>query len=306
MFYYVFYKNYRYEVFIKNKIINIGIPYFTLATIAILITYLSNSGYFNASSLSSYNYRDGIPFEMEDSVFTTTLKYYTTGRFLMAYWYIPFALLLFATAPIHIIFIHLRGRLQVEIIILLSLISIFGHRPVGQTNPFQALIYYTPIYLIGILVAMNRRELKPIIQSKIFILTLIALVMFFSMIQYSTGHIGNYNKPFLSFDGIDFMYLQKISLVFLIYSILECYSFESYLLDVISKTSFSIFFIHPWLIVLYKKVFEYLGFGIYTRENDLFLYITMLILVVSTSVLIALSVKKAFRGSSKTRYIVGY
>ncbi|OLF37657.1 MULTISPECIES: acyltransferase family protein [unclassified Psychrobacter] len=306
MFYYVFYKKYEYKHFIKNKILNIGVPYSILAIIAICITYFLSSGYFNANSLSSYSYRDGIIFKVEDSTFTIVLKYYATGRFLTAYWYIPFALILFASAPIHIFFISLRKRLQLEVVILLSLVSIFGHRPVAETNPFQSLVYYTPIYLIGILVAMNRNKVKVTIENKKAVIILIFLVFTFTIVQYSTGHIGNYNKLFFYFDGMDFMYLQKISLILLVYIFLEKYSFNLYFIDVISKTSFSIFFIHPWLIILFKEIFYNLGFVFYPEENNLFLYMFMLVLILSISVLISLSIKKSFKYSIKTRYLIGY
>lgn len=306
MFYYVFYKKYEYKCFIKNKILNIGVPYSIFAIVAILITYFFDSGYFSADSLSSHNYRDGIVFKVDDSTFAVALKYYFTGRFLTAYWYIPFALILFALAPIHIFFIRLRIRLQLEIIILLSLISIFGHRPVGETNPFQALVYYTPIYLIGILIAMNRSKTKLIFENKINIFVFMFLTFTFSIVQYLTGHIGNYNKPFLYFNGMDFMYLQKISLMILLYTLLEKYSFNLYFLNVISKTSFSIFFIHPWLIFVCKFFLKYFGYSINARENNLLLYIFILVFVLFTSVLISLFIKKIFKYSGNTRYIIGY
>lgn len=307
MFHHVFYKRYKYNNFMKNKILNIGIPYLIFSTTAIFLLFISNKGYFNSESLielSEDAYKEGNLFRPTDSNFAVALKYYLTGRFLTAYWYIPFALVLFATAPFHFRYISFSKKTQITIVILLSLISIFAHRPVAGTNPLHSLIYYTPIYLIGILISIYKDEIKSALTGKIIFLFLGVFV--FSIIEYLTGHLGNYSKPLFQYDGIDYMYLQKVFLIFLIYMILEVKTFNSKIIDVISETSFAIFFLHPWLIIILQKIFLKLNFMPEEKTNNIFVYIISLILILFISVFIALVVKKIFKGSKKSRYFIGY
>ncbi|MGR5153931.1 acyltransferase family protein [Photobacterium swingsii] len=309
MFHYVFFKRYEYKKFMVNKIKNVGIPYFLLASIAIMLFFIFSNGYFKpidaiTSENYSFMYRDGIIFKPDDSNLLTMLKYYFTGHFLTAYWYIPFALLLFMTAPIHMKFIDSKLKNQILITIVLSLVAIFIHRPVGSANPLHSLVYYTPVYFIGILFSIHSIEVKKYLNNKIAILML--CVVSISFIEYITGHQGNYSKPFFEYAGVDLQFIQKIFLVCLLYITLEKYKLESKALDTISNTSFAIFFIHPWVMAIIYKVYKILGITLTPGSNNILLYCFSVLCVLSLSVFSALVIKKIFNNSKNTRYLMGY
>lgn len=308
MFHYVFFKRFEYKKFMVNKVKNVVTPYFLLSTIAIIGLFLASSGYFSAigqMSNDSYEsmYQNGIIFNPSDSTLITIIKYYLSGRVLTAYWYIPFVFLVFATSPLHMKFIGLNLKNQLVIIFILSIISMFVHRPVAVTNPVHSLIYYTPIYLIGILVSMYSCKVKQYFDNKLFYLAL--LVFLISYLEYLSGHQGNYHKPFFEYAGVDLQYIQKIFLIFFFYIFFEKFSFESKVVDIISNTSFAIFFIHPWVMYILGKVVYVYEIKI-IDENFLY-YISTVIFVVFLSVFSALILKKIFNvHSKKTRYIMGY
>lgn len=307
MFHYLFYKRYDYKKFMKNKILNVGVPYFILASCAIFLLFITSKGYFNPINLmenADNAYQNGNLFSPSDSSFMVAVKYYATGRFLTAYWYIPFALILFATAPLHIKFIRLSVNVKVLIVLLLSLIAVFVHRPVAGTNPLHSLVFYTPVYLMGILISMYSLEVKRALKGKGLALLIGVIVL--SVIEYLTGHQGNYAKPFFEYNGIDIMFLQKIFLILYIYNFVESYDFNFKVLNVISDTSFAIFFMHPWVMILVSKLYKVTGLLPEEGSNNIIIYIFSTALVLLISVSIALLGKKVFSGSKNTRYLIGY
>lgn len=307
MFHYVFVSRYEYKKFMTNKVKNVGVPYFLLASLAIILLFLANSGYFKPLELMANpqeQYRDGILFSPHDSDLLITIKYYFTGRFLTAYWYIPFALILFSCAPLHMKFIKITLKYQLTIIIILSIISIFVHRPVNETNPLHSLVYYTPVYLIGIMFSMYSSQVKKYLNNKIPLLAIIVVLV--SFLEVYLGHAGNYSKPFFDYNGVDLQYIQKIFLISLLYISLERWSFNNKLMNTISETSFAIFFIHPWVMILCNWVFNYIYPNLFSMKLNIPLYLGVIIFVLFSSVGIALITKKIFNGSKKTRYLIGY
>lgn len=309
MFHYVFYKRYEYKKFMINKIKNVGVPYFFLGSMAIILLFLYSGGYFKPVELLNSEqytklYPHGIAFNLDDSNTVKVLKYYFTGSFLTAYWYIPFALLLFSTAPIHFRFVNFKLKNQILITIFLSIVAVFVHRPVHGTNPIHSLVYYTPVYLIGILVSMYSAEVKKYLNNKVFILMF--FVVLISYIEYLSGHQGNYTKPFFEYSGIDLQYIQKIALIFLLYVVLEKKKLESKILDTISNTSFAIFFIHPWLITIIGRLNVKFNILPISASSNIILYCFCVILVLLLSVLLALIIKIIFSDNKNTRYLIGY
>ncbi len=308
MFHHVFYKKFNYKKFVKNKFQNIGIPYLILATVAIAYLYAFKVEYFTPLELMrdpAHMYRDGIPFSPSDSDWMTVFKYYLTGRFLIAYWYIPFGLLLFASAPLHMKFIKQNLRFQIGLVVILSAIAVIVQRPVAGTNAIHSLVYFTPVYLMGILFSIHNRVITEFLKKNFLMFLFLSVAM--SFIQVYLGHVGNYGKPFFEYNGIDLQYIQMIFVICFLYGILEKYTFDIPLLTVISETSFAIYFIHPWLLMILFKIdrrtHHLQDFG---AENNIFLYLFTLIVIVLVSVSLALLTKRIFKGSKKSRYLVGY
>ncbi|MEZ9231726.1 acyltransferase [Vibrio amylolyticus] len=303
MFYHVFYQSFNYRKFISNKIINLGGPYFILGTVAIVGLYASGGGYFDSTMEHEY-YPAGGLFTTDDSTVTTFIKYYLSGRFLTAYWFIPYGILCFALAPIHIKFTHLKPSAQLGVIFCLSCVSMVVQRPVLGVNPLHSVVYFTPIYLLGIYICMHKEEVLINLHGKLrFLLVGILVLAFYHGYM---GVEGAYSKPFFEFNGIDLLYLQKVMLVLCLYGALERWKFNNGLLNTISRTSFAIYFIHPWFMLMLSKFTSRYDISHLGLDYNLLLYFSVCGLVLSLSCCCALVTKWIFRGSKKTRYLLGY
>ncbi|MBT9187520.1 acyltransferase family protein [Zobellia russellii] len=308
MFHHVYYKRYGFRQFMSKKFKNVALPYLILGTIAVVFFLITSYGYFapvNQLSSEEFSnlYEVGI-FKPSDTTFMTILKYYYTGRISTIYWYIPFAMLLFLCSPLHMAFIRLKLKEQLSILVLLYVLALFVHRPLLNLNPFHSLFYFTPMYLIGVLTSLYSTNIKRFLDNKL--LLMLVVIIGLSLIQQLLGHEGAYNKYFFEYGGVDLQLIQKTICVFFLFVALEKYTFKWKILDVISETSFAIYFLHPWLIYVLKKVYTKIGILPDDGNNNILLYLFSLLLVTFLSTASALMIKRLFKHSSKTRYIIGY
>lgn len=296
MFHHVFYKRYKFKTFIKGKIERIIIPYLILATLAVILVYIIKSGFFSPDA----DYDRIIFFSPDDSVMATTVKYYLTGRMLTAYWYIPFAALLFLASPLHYKFIQLSQRTQIIIIALFSVGSLFIHRSYENVNPIQMLFYFTPFYLTGIYLSLYRESVNKNcgIKGAFFIFCAIALAFY----QFTQGHEGNYIKGMFEYNGIDIMFIQKMCLSIGLYFVMETFVFQNKVIDLISDTSFAIFFIHPWVLTTIKR----LPFISSPESTNIPYFLVMCLIVILISMLISIALNRLLTGRVKSRNIIGY
>ncbi|WP_241908557.1 acyltransferase family protein [Enterovibrio norvegicus] len=296
MFHHVFMRNYNYKKFIKSKLERVFSPYLFLSTLAIALLFITNNGYFSENFYDS----DTRFFSSSDSSFITIVKYYLTGRMLTAYWYIPFAILLFVCAPLHRKYGLLSMNKQIAIFLLFSIVSLFVHRSMGNINPFQMLIYFTPFYLLGILFSKNREVLTRNSLSRGLIL--MALTVLLAIYQYSVGHQGNYIKPLFQYGGVDIMFIQKIFMATSLYYLLDALSFKNKCVDYVSDVSFAIYFLHPWVLTILKR----LPFELQIPTVDVFKYFLVFAFVIISSVFIAIFTHKILNSVIRTKYIIGY
>ena len=240
MFHHVFYKTFNYKIFLTKKAHNILLPYVILGSIPIALAIIDNTsrygGFFTATGTGLLN-ESLIP----------AIKYYSTGRFLTAYWFIPFILICFLLAPLHVKFVSLSNKHQWLTIILLSLVSVIIHRPLHSISPIHSLLYFTPIYLFGISSSLQYQKILLIMKGKEY--WLLALAYSLALLQASLGHKGNYYKAAFEWGGIDLMYFQKI--VLCIFFMVWLNRFEhkrNAYLNTLASSSFAIFFIHPFIL----------------------------------------------------------
>ena len=291
LFHHIFYPRYKYGPFFSKKVSLLAVPYTLLGIfpITVLVMFFKDQALFGGFFQPQ---GDGIV----QQYVIPALKYYITGAFNVGYWYIPFVLLLFATSPLHVRFVHLSQRVQLSIIGIGILVACFIHRPLHSLNPFHFLVYLTPVYLLGIHASINKETLYKKLHGKeiyLFVLTLL-----FAFIQAYQRDYSNYYKNAFEFNGIDWMYLQKISMCYFL--LIWLHRFENYqnpLLTTVANTSFAIYFLHPTLIQIKLNVPTFL------EGSWLFLFFYSG-LVISICILVALSLKKLFKKYS--RYLIGY
>lgn len=293
LFHLVFYKKYTFSKFLTGKLKNILIPYLLLGILPVLFFVVKVDGHYFGYFLpqgAGWFEQYGVP----------AFKYYATGRFLLAYWYIPFIIVTFSMSPLHVLFIQKNRRIQLALILVLSVVSIFIHRPLQNMSVFQSVIYFTPVYLLGISCSMNKEQIYSRLKNKEFFLLILVLALAF--LQALLGEFGSYHKsPFL-FTNIDLMFIQKnIMCLFFMVWLHRFEHINNRVLHTVAATSFTVFFIHPFIIWVILKLSKTVSISAY------YSWTTFPVLIVSI-MLICISIALTVRRFAPkiSRYIIGY
>ncbi len=297
LFYHIFYQRYNYPKFIMGKVKNVLIPYslFCLLPIALELTGSRNdvwNGFFLPQA-------DGIWHEY----FVPFIKYYVTGGALLAYWYIPCAMIIFLCAPLHKYFIELANvKIQIMIVAVLLIIAALGQRPIENIFIPQAVIYYTPVYLFGILCSAYKEDIYRVLKNREWLLLIPALSLAF--LQLLTGPVDNYHKELFEFGGLDLQLFQKIILcVFFLVFFHRFEGFHHKFISVIAGTSFAIFFMHSYLLSILSKTKDKIGIEI-PFPASWFAYPIIISSVILICVIAALITKRIF--GKHSRCMIGY
>ena len=224
-----------------------------------------------------------------------------TGRHVTAYWYIPFAMLLFLSAPLAIYFSNIRLEKQLLIMVVLAIIASFAHRSVGGLNAIHSFIYYYPLYLFGIFAAANPAIIMQLRKySLLFLFTSLALAYYQGVIE---GIQGSKHKALFEYAGIDLMFLQKVFLLlFIMTSIHHLSRWQIKPLSFFANISFGLFFIHGYVLMVLQRVSIndlLLNYG-FSAETALLIKFTLVVMISS---LIAVVIMKLLGKNS--RYVIG-
>ncbi|MCP8690334.1 acyltransferase family protein [Marinobacterium sedimentorum] len=233
-FHSVFYRRFEYGDFMRKKVQNVFYPFLVISLVALLPLmqiWLGKPG------MTVAKFVENIYWQVND------------GYILYPHWYIPFVMTLFALSPLYLLFI--RASLVARLLLLLefALMAMLVHRPLGNANVLQSLVYFTPYYLVGILYSMHFAVLNRH-HRLIFAVSLLGVSLFVVLQTLVFPHLANYHKAALTFNGVDLMFWQKL---FLCIVLLEFASWlttrpeKPWLLQV-SAASFALFFIHPMVL----------------------------------------------------------
>ena len=261
LFHHIFYKKFNYQNFISLKFVKLIIPYIFIGILAIPYKiYTKNplyDGYFLPTGTGMY-----------DEIILPTVKYYLSGMQIGTHWFIPFIFLTFLLSPLHICYIKLNRFSQLFLIFILSFVSIYIHRPFLNFNLLHSLIYFTPVYLLGIFCSINKLSIYEKLRNKEYLLLII--VVFIATIQSVSGVLGSYHKYMMPNGVVDLMFIQKVFMcLFLMVFLHRFENVKSQSLEILASSSFTIFLIHPILIsatigIFYKLTGNRLGIDSWT------------------------------------------
>lgn len=296
LFHYVYYNNLCFKEFMIKKTKNVLVPYIVLSTLGIIfyITSSSELPYIDelvTSNISSwYEYVEIIAI------------YLWTGKTASAYWYIPFIFIVFLLSPLFVQYIKISEIARVTIFLSMLVMAMFIHRPFGNLSPLHSVLYFTPIYMLGIICSINRKKITNYIRGKAIILgvAIITLAILQTILYEGFGSL--HKREVFYYDGVDIGILQKILMCFFFLSVLQKYENKNIPgLRLIASSSFAIYFIHPWILIILNKtrLFSFLDF-----IPGFFVFIITIPLVIIGSLLIAYLFKLLLKKNS--RYVVGW
>ena len=295
-FHYIYYKEFNYKVFMRKKEKQVFIPYLVLSSIGIV---------YYVFSLESLPFADNLGIDKLES-WTKYIEmvaiYLWTGRISTAYWYVPFILIIFTLSPLFILYIRLSTKYRNIIFLILLISAMFIQRPALNLSPLHSVLYFMPIYMLGINCSIHRESVTGFIKGKSTIIGL--AVLFLSVLQALLyTKYGNFHKQeIFSYGGVDIIILQKIAMCFFFLSILQKYeNINIPALKLLAASSFAIYFIHPWVLKVFKEtgVRSFLEF---LPGMGSFIITAPLVLIIS--LLVAYTVKLGLKKNS--HYVTGW
>lgn len=291
LFHHVFYPKYEYKTFIQSKLRNVFVPYLILSMPPIIAQIMEHKdswgGFFRPAGPGP-----------QEAYLMPGLKFLWTGAAVTAYWYVPFILLTFLLSPLHVYFIRSRPRTQLLVIGLLTVVSIFMHRPLANLVVWQSVLYFAPVYLIGIFSSRNQEVIYMTLKGKEWLL--LSATIAFAGLQAGLGVCGNYEKEAFHYGGVDVMFLQKVTMCFLLMVFLKRFDkVNNRFIHSVAATSFAVFFLHPFVIHFLRMTiaqdvanFSWISFPLFTLG------------IVGVCVIVAKAVQRMLPRSS--RFLIGF
>lgn len=296
-FHHIFYKNFQLKDFMLKKAKNVFAPYLLLSTLGFLYFAFSAESFpfieqIIATGISSwYDYLE------------LYLGYLWTGRIMYAYWYIPFIMLMFLLSPIFIRYISLSLVSRLSIMAVLLIFSAtFVHRPVLNLSPLHSLLYFIPVYLLGINCSINRNEFERLLRGKTLLLAVIVIGLSALQTGYFDSRGNVYKTELFSYAIFDIGLFQKIALCFFFISLLHRYEHKTIPgLKLLASSSFAIYFLHTWILHITD---QYPLFYMFPNIPQIVIWLCITVGVTALCMLIALVIKTLFKHTS--RYIIGW
>ena len=281
LFHQVFYPRFKYGRFMSKKLQKVFVPYLLWSALALTFTFATRAplpANFVGPGTSLF----------DQWLRPIALSLVTGGHFL-AYWYIPFIMIIFLLSPIFIRFIQLERVTQVKVMLAVLICSALVQRPVNNILVVQSVLFFSPIYLFGILCSIDRDWIYEHFKNKAWLLALGVLALAMIQSTYYMG-AGSYHKPPFILHAFDINIIQKFVLCLLGMVMLHRYEErESKILSALAASSFAIFFIHGWMV---KGLFLIKSW--YPFTGGLWLLPLITALVIAGSYMIATLIKKLF------------
>ncbi|KKM64509.1 hypothetical protein LCGC14_1500730 [marine sediment metagenome] len=296
-FHHIFYKDFEMKYFMSKKAKNVLAPYLILSTLGFCYFALSSEPF---PFLDRMMATDGSSWMDYVQLY---LSYLWTGRIMYAYWYIPFIMIMFLISPLFIGYIRLS--LAPRLIIMLALLffsAFFVHRPILSMSPIHSVMYYIPVYLIGINCSINRESFESFLKGKTLIFGVIVIVLAIIQAIYFDSRGAPSKAEIFSYGGIDINIFQKIVLCFFFLSLLFRYEHKTIPgLKLLASYSFAIFFLHTWILHITD---QYRPYVLFTNVPDVVVWLGVITFTVIVSLIIAYLVKAALKHNS--RYFIGF
>ena len=289
LYYHIFYHKFNYKKFMIKKSQYVLLPYLLISIIPVVLTvFLLDGGRF-------------LPDSLREQPLLAIIWYLLTGQVSAAYWYIPMAMLLFAISPL--INLIIRANIVLPVALFLLPISVMAHRPIYNLNVLHSLIYFFPVYLIGIWSAINNKKIYAYLKDNKKKIVLVLIALAFGVIQiWVFKQPASFYKDFWTVTVPDVNLLQKISLCFFFMSILDNYEDTNFTVaNKVAETSFAIYFIHSFILNVSLAIIKRLDLN---YEGNFFTFILIAFGMVVGSMAIAFAIKAVLK--KKSRYLIGW
>lgn len=296
LLHYIHYGKLQFNDFILKKIKYVVLPFLCFSSLDI-IYYLMRFLFSNIFSSNSYD----LYFEKLKSL--DLIKIYLLGHseLTIGLWYVPFVIVMFSLSSFFLKLIVLNFKIQLYVIGILIFVSLIVHRTHDDriSGIFQNVLYFIPVYLLGIFVSANHKVIyRKMIGKEIYFLITALIISIFQVKIGKLETIKDFSE--IGFKNLDLMLFQKL---FLSMFLLLCLTRvkNNALLNAIASNSFGIFFIHGiYIWMINAIVFK---FKIVYYSNSIFIFFLNASIILVLSLLTTILFKKFF--PKKSKYIIG-
>jgi probable poly-beta-1,6-N-acetyl-D-glucosamine export protein len=283
-------KHYYYHKFLMQKLRNVISPYVFLSILPIILAIKLKTVY------PQYFFTVG-----DQGLWLEYIKpailYLLTGRALTGYWYIPFIALVFIASPLFVQYSKLSCKNQLGILFVGIVISGFTYRSIDNMNPFQTFVYFSPMFLFGMICSIYNQKIKDTLSRYALWLVIISIVL----AAYQTNVLGintNLEKDMFTYAGFNFRLVGKSIQILGIYLIFENFMTKDYkILSLLASSSFAVFFLHPAVIFVIKRLVP-------TDWSGFIYWHLLTVFVIVVCVCGAWFAKKLL--GNKSRYVIGW
>lgn len=297
LLHHIYYKKFQLGTFLLKKIKYVLIPFLLFASLDIF--------YYLLRFLCSFFFSNTHEVYLQKIKSLDFIKIYLLGNteITIGLWYVPFIMVVFSLSKFYLKFVSINYKIQLWIIIVLIILSSIIHRAPNThiMSIFQNVLYFTPVYLLGIFASSNSKMFYARYAGKEPYLLLFALVI--AIFQAKIGELENI-KDFskIVIENFDLMVFQKTLLsIFFLFYLMRFVNKKMRLIDLIAANSFGVFFIHGvyiWLInvIVFKLQITYIS-------NSIIIFIVSAILVLTLSLITTILIRNFL--PKKSKYIIG-
>ncbi|MFT6044222.1 MAG: fucose 4-O-acetylase-like acetyltransferase [Porticoccaceae bacterium] len=228
--------------------------------------------------------------------------YALNGQISFAYWYIPFIFCIFLMSPLFLIYSRANVWLRVILLFVALCVASVVHRPVSNLNVIHSIVYFTPIYFLGINVGVGWEYFRQPIQKLYLIFGSVALGIACLQAYFSDVNGNSHKHVMFAMGSFDYMIWQKAFLsLFLLGLCLKIQHIKFRTLTLFGSTSFAVYFLHAWVL---ERLSHATIITSLRPDNSILAWVYITVVAFGFSLGIAILTKR-FLGR-RSRYFIGY
>ena len=233
-----------------------------------------------------------------DSPVNEFFGYIFSGKAQVSFWYIPFIFFIFLISPL---LWKVSDKQLQTILPILIMLPFLGTRS-GTTLSLGQYAYFFPIYMLGVVCAVNYEGLRVRLEKCYYLLIALMVISTCLLFLVSADEL-NYSFVNL-YESLH--YVQKMSVLFFLIVFFEKIEHRDMkVLNVLGEYSFALFFVHTFVDRILNQFILQRFHEVLDRSEFLIIPISIIytLVIICVSLLLCILINKSL--GKKSRYFIG-